>query len=86
MRRSSQLLPGDIRRRIKLTSAVYNIQPFPQQGVGNVLPLRVDVGLWRRIVKEWRNSNGKRFGNLAGLSRQKVLGLSAEFDIWGTHP
>ena len=31
MRRSSQLLPGGIHRRTKLTSAVYDIQPFPQQ-------------------------------------------------------
>ena len=31
MRRSSQLLPGDIHRQTKLTSAVYDIQPFPQQ-------------------------------------------------------
>ena len=31
MRRSSQLLSGDIHRRTRLTSAVYDIQPFPQQ-------------------------------------------------------
>ena len=31
MSRSSQLLPSDILRRIMLTSAVYDIQPFPQQ-------------------------------------------------------
>ena len=67
MRRSSQLLPGDIHRRTKLTSAVYDIQPFPSssvQGVGNVLPLRIDVGIWRSIVKELRKANGERFGNL----------------------
>ena len=65
MHHSSQLLPGAILRRTMLTSAVYDIQPSCSvQGVSNVLSLRIDVGIWRSIVNEFRKANGERFGNL----------------------
>ena len=53
MRRSSQLLPGDIHRRTKLTSAVYGIQPFPQQQCARIGQC-ISTAYCRRDMEEHR--------------------------------
>ena len=48
-----------------LLSTIPNLLPSSSvQGVGNEFPLRIDVGIWRSIVKEFRKANGEQFGNL----------------------
>ena len=49
-----------------LLSTVSNLFPSSSvQGVGDVFPLRIDVWIWRSIVKKLRKANGEQFGNLS---------------------